>query len=97
MSPLFKKVHKNMEVFKIFRESMRQNGFNASVEQPHIKVKKLCQQYIVYSNIYPGKVLTQIPCVLLTDLSRISLEPTVFHAIISFLEAASQERHQLLN
>ena len=45
ISQLLEKVHKNTEVFKIFSEKMKANGFNRTVEQCRVKVK-LRQQYI---------------------------------------------------
>lgn len=46
ISQLLEKVHKNTEVFKLFSEKMKENGFNRTVEQCRVKVKKLRQQYI---------------------------------------------------
>ncbi|XP_074521445.1 uncharacterized protein LOC141798294 [Halichoeres trimaculatus] len=46
ISQLLEKVHKNTEVFKIFSEKMKENGFTRTVEQCRVKVKKLRQQYI---------------------------------------------------
>lgn len=43
---MLEKTHKNAEVFKMFSDQLTERGFNRSVEQCCIKVKKLRQQYI---------------------------------------------------
>lgn len=46
VSKILEKTHKNAEVFKMFSDQLTECGFNRSVEQCRIKVKKLRQQYI---------------------------------------------------
>lgn len=43
---MLENTHKNSEVFKMFSDKLAECGFNRSVEQCRIKVKKLRQQYI---------------------------------------------------
>lgn len=43
------------ESFKIFRRRMMQNGFSQSIEQCHIKVKKLHQQFIKKYTLHSKK------------------------------------------
>lgn len=46
ISQMLEKTHKNAEVYKIFSKQMRERGFERSVEQCRVKVKKLRQNYI---------------------------------------------------
>ncbi|KAM6943609.1 uncharacterized protein FYW49_006435 [Xenentodon cancila] len=46
ISRLLVATHKNSEVFKLFSEKMAERGFNRSLHQCRIKVKKLRQQYV---------------------------------------------------